>query len=394
MAALLEVEASLAAAQADAGVIPAFAAEAIAAACTPDRYDPVAIGAAAAASGNPVVPLVAALRESVDPTVARYVHTGATSQDILDSAAMLLAYRALGPLLDDLRGLADAAAVLAVRHRDTAMAGRTLLQQAVPVTFGLLAAGWLTGVHAATGRLAQVRVTSLAVQFGGAAGTWAGQAGRGAEVLSRLATRLGLAEPVLPWHTDRTRIAELAGALGTVAGAVGKVARDVTLLAQTELGEVSEGRPGGSSAMAHKRNPVAAVSAAAAAAQAPGLVATLLAAMPHELQRAAGSWHAEWRPLRELLTTVGSAAAWQRDGLEHLVVHPDRIAENLARLSDVDGGASNTGTSGATGANSASASATGSASDTGSATGGTGETGEAGMLVDRALAAYRAGDRP
>jgi 3-carboxy-cis,cis-muconate cycloisomerase len=353
LAALLTVESALAQVQADASLIPASAAEAIVAACRPERYDIGALGAAAAESGNPVVPLVAALRTAAGPVAGAHVHQGATSQDILDSAAMLLAHRVLGPLLVDLTAAADAAARLASTHRDTAMAGRTLLQHAVPVTFGLLAAGWLTGLDAAALRLAEVRRTRLAVQLGGPAGTLAGLA---PDLPARLAAALGLAAPVLPWHTDRTRIADLAGALGTAAGAIGKVARDVTLLAQTELGEVAEGRPGGSSSMPHKRNPVAAVSALAGAAQAPGLVGTLLTAMPQELQRAAGGWHAEWRPLRDLLIATGSAAAWLHDCLDHLVVHPTRMRANLPP--------------------------------------GPPDTGHAGLLVDRALTAHDATATP
>jgi 3-carboxy-cis,cis-muconate cycloisomerase len=329
LAALLEVEGVLAVTQAAAGLVPRGAAEAIVAACRPENFDLAVLGGAAAAGGNPVIPLVAALRDAVGPAAAVHVHGGATSQDILDTAAMLLAHRALGPVLADLGGAAESAAALARRHRDTPMAGRTLLQRAVPVTFGLLAAGWLTGLDAAAGRLAQVRRTRLAVQFGGAAGTLAGFGQAGLDLPRRLAAALGLAEPPIPWHTDRTRVADLAGALATAAGAVAKPARDVTLLAQTELGEVTEGRPGGSSSMPHKRNPVAAVSALAAAAQAPGLAATLFAAMPHELQRAAGAWHAEWRPMRELLTSVGSAAAWLHECLSGLRVHPERMREHL-----------------------------------------------------------------
>jgi 3-carboxy-cis,cis-muconate cycloisomerase len=326
LGALLTVEATLARVEADAGLIPASSAAAIVDACRPERFDIAELGAAAADSGNPVIPLVAAIRAAVGPAVAPHVHNGATSQDVLDSAAMLVAYRALGVLLDDLAGAEAAAAGLARTHRDTVMAGRTLLQQAVPVTFGLLAAGWLRGLGAARARLAEVRRTRLAAQLGGPAGTLAGL---GPDLPARFAAALGLAAPVVPWHTDRTRIADLAGVLGTASGAIAKAARDVTLLAQTELGEVAEGRPGGSSSMAHKRNPVAAVSALAAAAQAPGLVATLLAVMPQELQRGAGGWHAEWRPLRELLTATGSAAAWLRACLERLVVHPDRMRANL-----------------------------------------------------------------
>jgi len=198
----------------------------------------------------------------------------------------------------------------------------------LPCSDGAVDGVWLRGrLLDGAGRLTEVRDTRLAVQLGGPAGTLAGLA---PDLPARLATALSLAATVLPWHTDRTRIGDLAGALGTAAGAVGKVARDVTLLAQTEVGEVTEGRPGGSSSMPHKRNPVAAVSALAGAAQAPGLVATLLAAMPQELQRAAGGWHAEWRPLRELLTATGSAAAWLHDCLENLVVHPDRMRANLS----------------------------------------------------------------
>jgi 3-carboxy-cis,cis-muconate cycloisomerase len=249
------------------------------------------------------------------------------------------------------------------------MAGRTLLQQALPTTFGLKAAGWTLGLDAAAARLAGVRL-ALPVQYGGAAGTWAGltaHAGSGgagagvgadagpdagpalgAEVARRLAAELGLAEPVLPWHTVRTPIADLAGALGTTAGAIGKVARDLTLLAQNEVAEVSEAAPGGSSAMAHKRNPVAAVSALAGAAQAPGLVATLLASMVHEHERAAGAWHAEWRPLRELLVATGSAAAWLRAALTGLQVDPEAMRRNLDTLlavlgtSTIDTGAAGT----------------------------------------------------
>jgi 3-carboxy-cis,cis-muconate cycloisomerase len=332
VAAMLEVESALARAAAEAGLVPAEAAEAIATACRAVRVDLLRLAEQAPASGNPVVPLVAALREALPAEAAGYVHKGATSQDILDSAAMLVARRALVPLLADLHGAADAAAGLARAHRDTPMAGRTLLQQAVPTTFGLKAAGWTIALDEVATRLDSVRRDRLAAQLGGAAGTLGALAPAGPVVLGRMAHLLGLAEPILPWHTDRTRPAELATALGTAAGVIGKVARDITLLAQNEVGEVAEGAPGGSSAMAHKRNPVAAVSAYACAAQAPGLVATLLAAMPHEHERAAGAWHAEWRPLPQLLVSVGSAAAWLRDCLGHLVVDPAAMRGNLDAL--------------------------------------------------------------
>lgn len=338
LAALIEVEAALARSAAAAGVISADDAAGVVDVCQRLVVPIAELSAEAAASGNPVVPLVVRLRAAAGPDLAASVHIGATSQDILDSASMVLASRALDVLLADLRGAAGAAARLARTHRDTPMAGRTLLQQAVPITFGLKAAGWLVALDEATDRLATVRTTRLAVQFGGAAGTRAGLAGAGPEIARHLADHLGLADPVLPWHTDRTRVAELAGALGTAAGVVGKVARDLTLLAQNEVAEVAEGTPGGSSIMAHKRNPVAAVSAYASAAQAPGLVATLLTAMAQEHERAAGAWHAEWRPLRELLVATGSAVSWLRDGLTDLVVRPEAMRANLGELIGVLGG--------------------------------------------------------
>jgi 3-carboxy-cis,cis-muconate cycloisomerase len=209
------------------------------------------------------------------------------------------------------------------------MAGRTLLQQAVPVTFGLKAAGWLAGLENARRWLVEVRVERLAAQLGGAAGTLASLGDAGPQVLAAYATALGLAEPALPWHTLRGRIGELASALAVVSGAVAKAAQDIVLLAQTEVAEVREGAGGGSSTMPHKHNPVAAISALACAQQAPGLVATLLAAMVQEHERAAGAWHAEWRPFSELLRATGSAVAWLRESLERLTVDEDRIRANL-----------------------------------------------------------------
>jgi 3-carboxy-cis,cis-muconate cycloisomerase len=330
--AMLDAEAALARASAGAGVIPAAAAAAIAACCDASRFDVAALGRASAAAGNPVVPLVRALAEQLPEAAAGHVHQGATSQDVLDTAAALVARRALGPLLEDLAAAAGACARLAEAHRGTVLAGRTLLQQAVPVTFGLKAAGWLVGLDETRLRLAEVRRRTLAVQLGGAAGTLAGFGDRGLEVLAGFAADLGLAEPTVPWHAVRARPAALAGALGACAGVLGKVARDVVLLAQNEVAEVREGGAagrGGSSAMPHKRNPVAAVAVAACAARVPGLVATMLAVMPQEHERAAGGWHAEWEPQRELLRLVGAAAAWCRELLEHLEVDVGRMRANL-----------------------------------------------------------------
>jgi 3-carboxy-cis,cis-muconate cycloisomerase len=338
--AMLDAEAALARALASAGVIEETEAEAIAAACVAERFDADAIAAAASGSGNPVVPLKAALTEAVEGPAAAHVHRGATSQDILDTAAMLVAARALDPLLDDLLAARLAAGELARAHRDTPVAGRTLLQQAVPTTFGLKAAGWMAGLEDARRWLNELRVERLAAQLGGAAGTLASLGDAGPAVAEAYADALGLPEPVLPWHTLRGRVGELASALAVTSGAVAKVARDVILLSQTEVAEVHEGHErsgderaargrGGSSAMPHKRNPVAAVCALASAQQAPGLAATLLGAMAHEHERAAGAWHAEWRPLGELLRSTGSAVAWLRDSLEGLEPDPARMRANL-----------------------------------------------------------------
>jgi 3-carboxy-cis,cis-muconate cycloisomerase len=279
-----------------------------------------------------VVPLVRALTGAVHGPAAGVVHLGATSQDVLDTAAMLVARRATAPVLDDLDAAGDVLAGLADTHRRTPIVGRTLLQQAAPTTFGAKAAGWLAGLDQAAERLAQVRGDRLAVQLGGAVGTLAALGDRGPAVLGFLAEELALAEPAVPWHTERTRIADLAGALASVAGAAGKPARDIVLLAQTEVDEVreaGEGR-GGSSTLPNKRNPIAAIAAVACAERAPGLATTLLSSMLQEHERAAGAWHAEWLALADLLSTTGAAVAWLLDSLEHLTVDEERMRANLA----------------------------------------------------------------
>ena len=358
--AMLDVEAALARACAHEGLVTGEAAETIAAACVAERFDAAAITAEAARHATPVVPLVAALRASLDEPLRSQVHLGATSQDVLDTALMLIARRALVPLLEDARAAAHAAAGLAERHRRTPMIGRTLLQQALPVTFGLRAAGWLAGIDEARRRLRSIWDGELAAQMGGPVGT------RGPAIAAGVAAELGLAAPVLPWQAIRVRPAVLACALGTLAGVLGKVARDVTLLAQQELGEASEGGDpdrGGSTAMAHKHNPVAAVSVLACTKRVPGLVATVLACMEQEHERAAGAWQAEWGVHTELLGLVGSAAAWARELLEQLQVDPARMLENLE----------------------AAAGGTGAAAGGVGAAGGARGTGETDELIDRVL---------
>jgi 3-carboxy-cis,cis-muconate cycloisomerase len=333
--AMLDAERALAVASARAGVVPDRAATAIGAACQAGRFDPDDLGRRALAAGNPVVPLVADLTELVaaeaGPAAARWVHHGATSQDILDTACSLVAVRALGPILEDLEAAAEECARLADTHRATVMAGRTLGQQALPTTFGLKAAGWLVALDEAAAGLAAVRRDRLAAQLGGAAGTLASLGPAAVEVVRGYAEELGLAEPVLAWHTNRVRVAELAAALGVAAGVLAKIALDVTLLAQTELGEVSEGGEGrgGSSTLPHKHNPIGAVLITAATRRVPGLVATVLGSMAQEQERATGAWHAEWEPQVELLRLVGGAAARTRELLGELEVHPRRMGENL-----------------------------------------------------------------
>jgi 3-carboxy-cis,cis-muconate cycloisomerase len=268
------------------------------------------------------------LRAEVGLPHADHVHHGATSQDVIDTAAMLVATRAGQTVLEDAAAAAAAAAAGARRHAQTPMVGRTLLQQALPVSFGLVAAGWSHGVAEARAGLRET-IQRLPVQLGGPVGS------APPVLAARVAAELGLAEPALPWHTERVPMARLATALGILAGALSKVARDVTLLASPEVGELREGGEdgaGASSTMAHKRNPVAAISVLACAKRTPGLVATILAAMEQEHQRAAGAWQSEWGTLNHLLGLTGSAAAWARNLLEHLEVDAERMRVNLDDL--------------------------------------------------------------
>jgi 3-carboxy-cis,cis-muconate cycloisomerase len=333
--AMLDAEAALARALEAAGRAPAGSGAAGTAAARAEQFDAAQLGRDAALTGNPVPALVRALAARVPPDAAAAVHQGATSQDIIDTAAMLLARRTLRAADADLGAAAAAAAGLARAHGGTVMAGRTLLQQAVPVTFGLVAAGWLTAIDEARERLAAVGAQRLAAQLGGAAGTLAALDDAGPAVSAAFAAELGLAAPVLPWHTDRLRLIELAAALAGVCAALGKIARDVTLLAQSEVAEVAEGDPrggqqaGGSSTMPHKRNPVAAVVILGCTRRAPHLLAGIAAAAEQEHQRAAGAWHAEWEQLADLLRLTGSAAAWSAALLGGLRVDAGRMRANL-----------------------------------------------------------------
>ncbi|MET8098088.1 3-carboxy-cis,cis-muconate cycloisomerase [Streptomyces sp. NPDC005236] len=330
--ALLDAEAALTRAQASLGLAPAEAATAVTLAARAADFDITSIALRARGGGNPVIPLVADLTAAVAAEYAPYVHRGATSQDILDSATMLVAARTLDVILDDLDRTAHHLARLAARHRDTVLPGRTLTQHAVPTTFGLKAAGWRSLVLDARDRLRSVR-TSLPAQLGGAAGTLAAFTAFGADdtraLTAAYSRELGLAEPVLPWHTLRTPIADLAGALAFTAGALGKTAADVLTLSRTEIAELAEGTGGGSSAMPHKSNPVRATLVASAARRAPLLAATLYGAMAAEDERPAGAWHAEWEPLRDLLRLAGGAARDTAELTEDLRVDAEAMSAHL-----------------------------------------------------------------
>ena len=322
---MLAVEAALARAVERAGLAPGGAGAAVTKAAVPENFDLAELGELAALTGNPVPALSRALARQVPRPAAGAVHRGATSQDIVDTAAMLLARDALDVIGADLAAAAQAAAGLADTHRSTIMIGRTLLQQAVPITFGLMAAGWLAALDDARAGLARVRAGRLAVQFGGAAGTLASLGDAGPRVAALLAEELGLPRPVLPWHTSRLRLIELSAALAGADAVLGKIARDVTLLSAVRSGRGarrprsrerrrcpggSSPRRGGSSAMPQKQNPVAAIAILGCTKRVPGLLATIAAAAEQEYQRAAGAWHAEWEPLADLLSLTGSAASW------------------------------------------------------------------------------------
>jgi 3-carboxy-cis,cis-muconate cycloisomerase len=329
---ILAFEAALARAEGRAGVIPQSSGSAISAVCQTLEIDPAAIAEAARLTGTPVVPILTILRAALSEQDAGVVHWGATSQDALDTAAMLVSRHAVGLLLIDLHGLAAAAARLATDHRHSVMAGRTVLQHAVPITFGLKAAGWLTATIDAHAGLLRWKNERLALQFGGAAGSLAALGSAGTQVGAYLAEELDLAAPAMPWHTARGRVAELAAAMAVAAGVAGKIALDVILMAQTEVGEVAEppevGK-GASSAMPQKRNPVGAVATLSAARQAQSFVPLFVASMLQEHERAAGAWQAEWEPLSQLFQTSAAAARGARLSLEGLVVNTNRMRDNV-----------------------------------------------------------------
>jgi 3-carboxy-cis,cis-muconate cycloisomerase len=332
---MLDFEAALARAEAATGVIPATATAPIERACHAASFDLVALAEAATRSGNLAIPLVKALTANVakaDPDAARYVHWGATSQDVIDTAGMLTLHAAIDALLVDLDRAVAGFSRLARQHHDTAVVARTWLQHALPMPFGLKLAEYAAALHRSRGRLKRLRRETLALQFGGAAGTLAALGDKGWLVAERLARELNLPLPDAPWHTHRDRIAEAASVLAIITGTCGKIARDVSLMMQTDVAEAfepsGEGR-GGSSTMPHKRNPVAAATALAAATMAPNLAATIFAAQVQDHERSAGPWHAEWPTLPMLLLVTSGALAATVDIAEGLEVDVARMRVNL-----------------------------------------------------------------
>jgi 3-carboxy-cis,cis-muconate cycloisomerase len=343
--AMLDVEAALAIGGARVGLLPEAAATSIAAVCRSELYDVAAIARGAATDATPVIELVRQLRALVAPDVQPHVHVVATSQDVVDSATMLVARHALDAALGDTREVAATLASLAVEHRDTVLVGRTLLQHGAVTTFGAVCASRLVAIDDAVAGVARVLRDRCAVQLSGAVGTLAAAGDSGLALVAEVARELGLATPVVPWHTSRGRVAELAAAAGILVGELAAVAQDIVLLSATEVGEVAVAHPGSSSAMGHKRNPASAVLAIACAHRVPGLVATVLAGMPQELQRATGRWQAEWGTLTDLLRLVGGTAHHTAATVVGLHVDRDRMRAHVDDLvaAGVDAGVGSAG---------------------------------------------------
>jgi 3-carboxy-cis,cis-muconate cycloisomerase len=330
--AMLDFEAALAQVEAEVGMIPATSVAPIKSACDASLFDIAEIGRGAALSGNAAIPLVKALTAKVNEKARGHVHWGATSQDVIDTAFMLCARRALAHIRSGTRAAISAAATLAEKHRATIMPGRTLMQQALPITFGFKAAAWLSGLTGAAERLRRVEAEALALQFGGAAGTLASLGTDGEKVGAALARRLGLKESPITWHTDRGRILDIATALAGLSGAAAKIASDVLLLMQSEVGEAFEpaaaGR-GGSSTLPHKRNPVGAAAIRANHRRISGMMATIVMALEQEHERAPGAWAAEWETMRDLFVLTAGSIERLAEMLAGLEVDPSRMRANL-----------------------------------------------------------------
>lgn len=332
IAGMLRFEAALARAEARIGIIPQEAASAIAGQCHEEFFDSEALYQESVQAGTPAIPLVRMLTERVEGEAKRFVHWGATSQDAIDTALMLQMRDGIDHLLTGLLHIGAACAALVREHRHTPMVGRTLLQQAIPITFGLKAARWLALVTRQIIALRERRERSLMVQLGGATGTLASLGEKGPQVVEFLALELQLGVPDLPWHTERDRIGEITTTCGIIAGAMAKIANDIVHLAQTEVGEAAEGTmpgKGGSSAMPQKHNPVDAMRTLAAARLVPASVSVILSAMVQEHERAVGGWQAEWAALPELFSATAATIEGIQNALAGLQVDPGRMQANL-----------------------------------------------------------------
>ena len=332
---MLDVEAALARALAAKGVIPISAVDPWVRCCQADQIDIPSLVIAAKDAGNIAIPMVKQLTVAVatmDADAARYVHWGATSQDVIDTGRVLQLREAINIITQELAALIDTLAGMAQCYRDTPMIGRTWLQHALPITFGMKLAGWLDALLRHQQRLAACREQVCVLQFGGASGTLASLGEHASSVAQAMAQELDLATPQLPWHAHRDRFVECATTLGMLTGTLGKIARDVSLMSQTEVAELSEpGGPGrgGSSSMPHKRNPVGSAAVLSAATRVPSMVATLLSAMPNEHERALGGWQSEWETLPEIVSLSAAALSHLRGVIDGLQVDTERMHRNI-----------------------------------------------------------------
>jgi 3-carboxy-cis,cis-muconate cycloisomerase len=334
VAGMLGFESALASVQADLGLIPSAAAVVIGGCCSVESFDVEDLCHSAERDGNPAIPLVKVLGQhvkAVDVEAARYVHLGATSQDVIDTGLMLCTKKALAALLVDLVELEEQLIGLTERHRRTFMPGRTLLQHARPISFGLKAAGWLDGIARCRQLLEQGAAKSLAVQFGGAVGSLAASGPQGLQILDGLARKLDLTTPELPWHTQRDRVGRLGLDLALLGTALAKMAQDIVLLMQTEVAEIGENLEGGggSSTLPHKQNPIAPTKILANARRVPSLVSALLSSMVHEHERSVGGWHAEWVTFPEIIRAVGGSVAHALTLVSGLKIHSERMRANM-----------------------------------------------------------------
>jgi 3-carboxy-cis,cis-muconate cycloisomerase len=336
---MLDFEAALARALVATGQAPAGVLTAIEAACHEEAFDIASIGYAAASAGNLAIPLIAQLTRAVNRAnkdAGAFVHFGATSQDAIDTGRVLQIRSGLALIEAELARISERLAALASEHAGTAMAGRTWMQQASPITLGLKFAGWLDAIERSRTRMAEVKLRALALQFGGSVGTLAALGANGTEVAAELGRDLKLAVPAISWHAHRDRMCEVVAAAAIAVGTAGKIARDFSLMSQTEVAEAFEpheaGR-GGSSTMAHKRNPVGCAVILSAAARTPGMVATMLAAMPQEHERGLGGWHAEWETLPEIFLAASGALYHLSAILDGITIDRDKMLENLSAQS-------------------------------------------------------------